>query len=449
MVKWLVSLLPFLACAQVPYEELSPQAIELLDTSSLNTISPVQLWQIFGVPKDMIYALSEYRKNFGGFEHEEELYYIPEIDSNTARYLIHLLPLERFREKQCIQIIAKTSTRSNKLRSTSSIRYHSREQRAALLCLTENNESLFSGFLQSEVASTSVLVGNFSIHCGEGLLFGQEGFNSTTTGEYFRSGLRGQSGTSTAGVFQGIGMEQRRGMHHFTLAAHTNELLYVWNATKDQIAYGIAGRGRNLTTFAKLSHGPLRAFTEFNNDAQRIGANVFFRDVLYEYILDHDEQFTARHYLSWRDYLGTWNLQLNSGEVRLNLQGKDFAFLLSQHENGTNQVQDTWRIRFRCPTIHSTYDIHWHSGTYGFSTKNSWRLKGVDFQVMTACIASNGHPVWLSVPTARGYIGALAVYDDFFGGAISLKSHGLSISTSFNVINPNKSALQLSYYRSL
>ena len=57
--RLLLVFLPLLSWAQVPKEELTLEGQELLDTSSINTISAHHLWQVLGLPKDLIYSFSE------------------------------------------------------------------------------------------------------------------------------------------------------------------------------------------------------------------------------------------------------------------------------------------------------------------------------------------------------------------------------------------------------
>ena len=71
----LPTFLPLPSWAQVPQEELTLEAQELLDTSSINTISAQHLWQVLGLVKDLIYSF-EYRSAFGHLQHPDELYYI-------------------------------------------------------------------------------------------------------------------------------------------------------------------------------------------------------------------------------------------------------------------------------------------------------------------------------------------------------------------------------------
>ena len=68
---------------------------------------------------------------------------------------------------------------------------------------------------------------------------------------------------------------------------------------------------------------------------------------------------------------------------------------------------------------------------------------------MAAMVSTNDHPIWLSAPTARGYIGAIAVYDDFVGIAGKTSWGPVSMSMSFNAAHPEKSSLQLSYFADL
>lgn len=448
MVKWLLLLcLPLLSVAQVPQEELTLEAQELLDTSSINTISPHHLWQVLGLPKDLIYSFSEYRSAFGSLEHPDELYYISGIDSSTAQYLLDLLPLKRTTLRTSNQFISKARLSATGLKSTLSLLHRSGHQSAALHLTQESRNFQGSGFIATQQNNTTLLVGQYSLHFGQGLLFGRDGFNSPTTAEYFRSGIKGQTGTSPSGILQGFAAQHSVDKHNFTLAHDGTSPLYAWTTTSSQIAYGIAGRGRTLSTFAKYSHGTLRLFGEATVEAQKIGGNVFFRDILYELVLEHKEQLIMKHYLSWRDRYGSWNVLVNDGKLRLGIQHKKYALIIAQHENG--EGQNSFRIRYRYPVNSMVYDVHWHGGTYGWSGRRNWEIKALKFQLMGAMISCGGQPIWLSSPSARGYIGAISVYDDFIGIAGKTTWGPVSISMSFNAAHPEKSQLQMSYFRNL
>lgn len=448
MVRWLFLLfLPLPSWAQVPQEELTLEAQELLDTSSINTISAHHLWQVLGLPKDLIYSLSEYRSAFGQLQHPDELYYISGMDSSTAQYLLDLLPIKRTTTKTSNKIISKARLSAAGFKSTHSLVYRSGPHSAALHLSQESGNLQGSGFIATQYNKATLLVGQYSIHFGQGLLFGRDGFNSPTTAEYFRSGIKGQTGTSSSGILKGFAAQYIFSKHTFTLAHDGQNPLFALTASKAQINYGIAGRGTNLSTFAKYSHGPLRLFGEATMEAQKIGGNVFIRDILYELVLEHKERFIVKHYLSWRDRYGSWNVLVNDGKLRLGVQHKKYALLIAQHDNAKGQ--NSFRARYRYPIGKVIYDFHWHSGTYGWSGRRNWKMNEFDLQLMAAMVSSNDHPIWLSAPTARGYIGAIAVYDDFVGIAGKTSWGPVSLSMSFNAAHLGKSSLQLSYFAAL
>ena len=265
-------ILPLSSWAQVPQEELTLEAQELLDTSTINTISAHHLWQVLGLPKDLIYSFSEYRNAFGHLDHPDELYYISGMDSSTAHYLLDLLPIKRSTIKTSNQIISKARLSAAGPKSNHSLIHRSGGQSAALHITHESGSLDGSGFLAAQRNNTTLLLGQYSLHFGQGLLFGRDGFNSLTTSEYFRSGIKGQTGASSSGLLKGFAVQHILGKHTLTLAHDATFPLYAWTTTSSQIAYGIAGRGPTLSTFAKYSHGPLRLFGEANEQAQKIGA---------------------------------------------------------------------------------------------------------------------------------------------------------------------------------
>jgi hypothetical protein len=448
MVRWLLLLsLPVISWAQVPQEELTLEGQELLDTSSINTISPHHLWQVLGLPKDLIYSFSEYRSAFGHLEHSDELYYISGMDSSTAEYLLDLLPIKRSAAKTSTKIISKARLSMADFKSTHSLLHSSGSQNAALHLTQEAQNTQYSGFLMTQRNHTTILIGHYSLHFGQGLLFGRDGFNSPTTSEYFRAGIKGQTGASSSGILKGFATQHTFNNRTLTFAHDGSAPLYALTTSTDQISYGIAGRGPILSTFAKYSHGPLRLFGEATMEAQKIGANVFFRDVLYELVLEHKETVAMAHYLSWRDRYGSWNVLVKDGKLKLGIQHKKYALIVAQH--GNDNGQNSFRIRYRYPMKRIIYDFHWHNGTYGWSSRRNWKVKEMELQLMAAMVSSNDHPIWLSAPAARGYIGAIAVYDDFMGIAGKTTWGPVSMSLSFNAAYPEKSNVQLSFFRNL
>ena len=61
-VRAVLLCIPMLAYGQISPEDLGPTALEILDTSTLNTITPRLLWQVFGVSKDEVYSFSNTKK---------------------------------------------------------------------------------------------------------------------------------------------------------------------------------------------------------------------------------------------------------------------------------------------------------------------------------------------------------------------------------------------------
>jgi hypothetical protein len=66
-----------------------------------------------------------------------------------------------------------------------------------------------------------------------------------------------------------------------------------------------------------------------------------------------------------------------------------------------------------------------------------------------AAVDYRGSPVWLGIPAARGYLGAVAIYENFSGIVAKVAIGPLQIGTTINFENIPKSALQMSYFTSL
>ena len=200
MVKilFVVLFIPHLGFSQVPREALTEEALEVIDTSSLNNISAQHLWQIFGLPKDAIFHFISYRNTFGSIAHTSELYYIDGLDTLTVDYLLDMFPLNRDMENSRGQVVSKSSLSNGTVRSSNSLLLKHHQHRAALHTVLENFKPSYNGYISSSSKNSKWLIGDYSVHCGQGILLGRPGFPSPTTNEYFRFGLGGQTGVSSS-----------------------------------------------------------------------------------------------------------------------------------------------------------------------------------------------------------------------------------------------------------
>ena len=284
MVRILLFLLlvPVFGFSQVPREALTKEALEIIDTSSLNNVSAHHLWQIFGLPKDAIFHFISYRNTFGSIAHNSELYYIDGLDSLTVEYLLDIFPLKRVVEHSRGQIVSKSSLGNGTVRLSSSLLIRHHRHRAALHTVLENFKPTYNGYVSSSTKNSKWLIGDFSLHCGQGILLGRPSFPSPTTNEYFRFGLSGQTGVSTSGMYRGVAWQHQNQSNTFLGALSQTSPLLVWQKNHSVLAYGAGLKGSEWTVFGKYYEGPLRMFTEVTREKQHIGGNLLYQDVLFE-----------------------------------------------------------------------------------------------------------------------------------------------------------------------
>ena len=450
MVKILLVLLfiPHLGFSQVPREALTEEALEVIDTSSLNNISAQHLWQIFGLPKDAIFHFISYRNTFGSIAHTSELYYIDGLDTLTVEYLLDMFPLKRVVENSKGQVVSKSSLSNGNVRLSNSLLLRHHQHRAALHTVLENFKPTYNGYISSSTKNSKWLIGDYSVHCGQGILLGRPGFPSPTTNEYFRFGLGGQTGVSSSGMYRGVAWQHQNKGNTFLGALNQTSPLLIWQKNRSIYSYGVGLKGSEWTVFGKYYEGPLRVFSEVTREKQHVGGNLLYQDVLFEFnVLRTEEGLTTRKYLSWQDRLGRWHVIHNDGILRVQLQNKNLRIFVNEHRTGTIERSYRWKLQLQRSKIN--YDLHWHQGTYGLSIRHSWLHGPAKYHLLFAAVDYRGSPVWLGIPAARGYLGAVAIHEDFSGIVAKVAIGPLQIGTTINFENIPKSALQMSYFTSL
>ena len=96
----------------------------------------------------------------------------------------------------------------------------------------------------------------------------------------------------------------------------------------------------NFSLFFHHARGPVRMYGELGNREQKIGANFFINDVLFETNIYNDGGIWTESYLSWQNPIGRWNLIHSKGRMKLNLNNQNFQLFINEHRNETHS---TWR----------------------------------------------------------------------------------------------------------
>ena len=456
----LVILLPTSALqAQWLEDEISPEFQDAIDTLSLNSITPILLWKLYLLPKDAVFNYFEYRSAFGGFVDHSELLDIQGLDSTTYLRLKQLPvdPLRTSRNQFSLQSRFSHSTSATHLSLIN--QFSSAPFSGALISKTSLTQltpsTHLSGYLKTQHTlgkfpiQLTTHLGHFTLRAGQGLLLGGSGFPAPTTSEYFAHGIRGKTGTSASQVAGGCGAELQWNRHRISLATapQLTQSCYRFNTTRSE--FGFAQNNRDFSAFFKRYQGPWRAYGELATAEQRVGFNYFLGDVLFEANAHRTStSLWGEHFLSWRNAQGTWIVRSKKGAIRFQWTNGPWDIRLSEHL-GAHPEPNTWRWRARYTTHWATLDLHYHSGTVGISMRQQREWGTWTWDWATAWVRGHGQPVWLAVPVSRGSIGALAVYDDFAGLVLRVRTPHLQCSMQWNAMEPSQPRMQLSYLKKI
>lgn len=446
-VRAVLLCIPMLANGQISPEDLGPTALEILDTSTLNTITPRLLWQVFGVSKDEVYSFFKYKETFGKIEHLSELYFIDGLDSSTADYLKAQFTLEKNIEPKALRLIGKSSLSKNQTRFSQRVIFQESHLKGALHLHQDNGTTSYGGFIQTQVQQTLLILGNFTLHAGQGLLFGTPVFPSLTTSEYFRLGPMGHAGSSIRGLKKGLCIQQNFDRHALVIAQDSNRTLLSIHRELDLGSIGACTDGRDGSIYAKVYRGNLRAFAECGSKGSKLGVNTVFKDVLFEsnctMIPKGRAQFT--HHMSFRNGHGFWKFMWSDAGLRLDLVHQHYTLCVREHRS----IERSWRIRLKVPTSIFCYEAYLHQESIGLVVAGQGNFSGYKYQIAFAAAKYKGMPIWLAAPTARGFIGSVPIYDDFFGLLAKFKFGPFYLSSQINIVHPASSKLMMSIYRSL
>lgn len=435
-----------LASGQISPEDLGPTALEILDTSTLNTITPRLLWQVFGVSKDEVYSFFKYKETFGKIEHLSELYFIDGLDSSTTDYLKAQFTLEKNIEPKALRLISKSTLSKNQAMLSQSVFFQESHLKGALQLHQNKGTTFYGGFMQTKIRQTLLIFGNYTLHAGQGLLFGTSVFPSLTTSEYFRSGPLGHAGTSISELKKGFCIQQNFGKNALVIAKDSNRTLLSIYRKLQFGSIGACTESRDGSIYAKVYKGNLRAFAECGSTGSKLGVNTIYKDILFESNCSVNPKGQTRftHHMSFRNGRGFWKFMLSDAGLRLDLVHQHYTLCLREHRS----LQSSWRIRLKVPTAIFCYEAYLHQRSFGLVVAGQGNFSGYNYQIAIAAAKYNGMPLWLAAPTARGFIGSVPIYDDFFGLLTKIRIGPFYLSSQINTVRPASSKLMMSVYRS-
>ena len=301
--------------------------------------------------------------------------------------------------------------------------------------------------MQTQIQETLLIFGNFTLHAGQGLLFGTSVFPSLTTSEYFRSGPQGHSGTSIRGLKKGFCIQQKIGGNALVIAKDSNRTLLSIHRDLHFGSIGACTEGRDGSIYAKMYRGNLRTFAECGSMGSKIGVNTVYKDVLLESncTVNPKGQAQFTHHMSFRNSQGYWKFIWSDAGLRFDLVHQHYTLCIREHRS----IESSWRIRLKVPTAIFCYEAYLHQRSIGLVVAGKGNFSGYDCQIACAAAKYKGMPIWLAAPTARGFIGSVPIYDDFFGLLAKIRIDPFYLSCQINIAHPASSKLMMSIYRSL
>ena len=435
-------------CGQSFLEEWTPARSTVLDTLTINNCPPEYLWQWFGLSKEAVYAIVEYREYMGHIMDPIELVGLPGLSKQEIQDLAEVLAFSRERPKRNKSQL----TYSGRLRGGLRMKIQctgnhdhfewggSKVLNAANGPFASSEPLAFFGIKQKGAVTSKWIMGQHTLVLGEGLLSGSNGFGSSSTREQFSQGLRGtvsSYGTRRNGM--GACSQYRSGRIYISLDEGTGMGGAVeYMGDECTLGFGqIHGAG---TAYFKRQWKSHRWFGEFTTKEQALGWNWWRDDLLFEsYLHRKEERLHTALSMQWRDARGQWSLQLFEGRFKVNWQGEFLRYQCVASDEGT------LRHRLSLPWEHRAVDLHFHDGTYGGSIRSSKRIGDWQLQSAVGWVHAETAPIWLSVPVATGFIGAKSVYDDFFGYHFKANNGKWSTSLSYDFTEQFKEGFSMEW----
>lgn len=442
--------------AQLDEALWSESFADALDTLSVNNCTPELLWAQFQFSKAQVFELVSYRTAMGGIEDPLELYALREWDSTAINLLFQLLPLKRPTTKaaqfRALQRFRATSTAQFFEARQQATNAHCSGALAVKLAFTMDAPAKTTrhGFLWAQappphfssshkyrLPTWNLGFGDFRLSAGQGLNLSAPAFPSPSTAEIFSTGLRGVSSSYAAGAYRGVATALKWRSWQSSMVLDTaGTLTGCLYARPHWGTFGLTHRSAQQSAFATYHSEQMRAFGELTSQGDfDLGLNNVFNDLLVEFVVKgRSEQPVALEcYLSWRDSWGQWNVRRTRNRWFLQWQRGPWTLTTSEHRAAEASHAPTYRHKLRWQFQWGQMDLHYHAGSRGITYQWSGATQAYRYAVQASFIHANGHPVYISAPTASGGIPALGVYRSWAG--LHLKAQWrqwqASMSTNF------------------
>jgi hypothetical protein len=430
-------------CAQVDESIYNSSYAFTMDTLTLNNCPAELLWSEFGLEKEAVFELVEYRSSVGQIKDPSELKGMVHLDSVTISRLLQALPLTLPARKK--NKLSSLSTVQLGAKNSFSQRLDGRVENIQFGVKCKPREKVpMHGFISQQYPTKFgehiFLLGTHRVEVGQGILNAYESFPSPTSEEKFGRGIVGSSAEGNR-----FGWAQSLHWRSCDLGWSHDRKGDLWFVQQTLPAgnIGFASQEGQWTFYSKYYVGSLRLFGELGSQGSRLGLNFWSKDVLIEGNASCiANELSFWFYLSGRNSSGNWNLKWQPEKIKFSWSKGPFQYQLSQHPS-KDLLNSTVRQKLRWDSGFGTLDLHWHAHTIGISFRSfqewqSWRITQ-----QWGMIQAEDNPVWVAVPLLTGSIGSKAIYSDFVGLHLKAQNAGFQLTGRLDFTKNLKDGIQL------
>lgn len=426
----MLCMLWFDACAQ----NISLDEIQL-DTLTLNNISPTLLWQAYGLDKNVVFEVCNYRDAMGGILSYDELEALPSITDPILSILKNNLPLRLETHPY------NRSLLQGRLRSFSPeglILKLDNEWDGQRLMIRGNplvpQELVGSHELKWTFVGVNaqLLMGQQTLSAGQGLLLSAPAFPSPASKEFFARGLR--SSTSRLGSQNGLGWSLSN--KRWLVASSISQQQVTATATYESNVglMGLAAKDSTISAFGKYYFKNWRVFAEAHHSEQVLGINFWENDVMTEWVAWRDDNGIKTGWLmSGRTMSGEWNFSWITGKFKGRLRHGPWMVQVAQHGDFFTDDRPSFRTVVRFEDGAYRLEHHWHGNTMAFLSRWEGKKKDLQWSLMWTACHYGGKPIWLGTPYVPNSISSKAIYSDYFGIWAVVRKSGKYVSMEIDL----------------
>ena len=417
------------------------------DTLTLNNITPTLLWQHYGLIKEEVFEVCNYRDAMGGILTYDELRGLPSLSDSTIKMLKEQLPLFIGTEnKQSGELSLRLQPLSKDLISLR-LEHNGPGYDAVV---RGNPADLQSSIGWSEIniplagADTRLLLGQHTLSAGQGLVLSAPAFPSPSSREFFAKGMRGS--TSAYSSHSGIGLDLRGRRWHMGGSLDQESFGLCTHREFENGSLGLAIRDSLASVYGKWYKRSWRVFSEAAIHEQVLGINLWQNDILTEWVATRDENGIATAWLmSGRIPNGDWNVSWLTGRLRGTWRQGNWSLQLAQHGSLKTTSAPSFRAVLRYQKGPYRMEHHRHGRTMGILGRMDGNLGSSRFTAMWAACSYGGHPIWLGIPYAPGALSVKAVHANYLGFWASWRNSGWYVRGELDLSEFTQPALSVQF----